>query len=1036
MAEAEPAAAPPRRPLIRHAAEIALEGAALALLVAITAAVVAVRSREAVAEQFAEDWLRQHGVDGDVEVARIDASGFSGRVRLGPPDDPDLTADRVDVDYALAPPWAGPFSVTPRSIRLIGPRVKASFDGKRLHFGSLDPLIRDLLSRPKTNAPAPDIRIDDGAMRLSTPYGLVKVDDTQANFSQGRLERLEAHLLDADLHSGRARAVIDGGLVSLTGDGLSLQGSTELNFTALSAATTRLDRGAARLAIDDLRYDLSEGTVGVSAKARLQMRASSLTAAGVAAAAPQLSAEIPYLQATLGATTNGRFDITARMTAQALSGPERARLVSIEGAAKDARFSTASGPRVWSPVHLRASVQTVPVTVGGETLTLNQARADLTGRFDSGAAAVLSGRTALSAQGRMTKAAALRLAENVPVLGQEAKYRDALARGLERFTLSAPAIDLALGRSLAVSPHRRITVDAASGASAGLTPSSLTLGSKTSGGFELKLGDGGLPPITLEASRIEWREEGLSLHAALTSTLDFGPAKDADVALSGTVDYGKAGFSLTADRCATLSAAYLDLGENRVEKPAVQACPISAAPLIVARSGGWRLQGALREGRAEVPFLQARTEHAAGRFAVYGQQAGVGAQIDLTSAPVIDTSDPRRFEPLIAKGPLRLDHDRWDGALEIAAAQQRTLGSVRVVHDQLSGTGFAEIDASPLAFARGGLQPADITPVAAIVADAQGAAAFTARLDWSKDQPAHGTGRLLVSSLDFTSPLGPVSGLSADVTLTSLSPLVTAQDQVVTARSVEAFAPITNVRAVFDLTQDRLNLGSAEAKVARGVARLEPMTIPFAEDQTVTGAIDLDDINLNDLVALTSYADRIKTDLVLDGRLPFQADAKSFRLSDGHLVTVKPGRIAIARQVLSGVESGQAVAQVQGAPNAPAVAQAPATNAVQDLVYDVLENLAVDSLEATVESQPGGRLGALFSIKGRFDPPVAPDTTLPLADLISRKPLDKIPLPKGTPVNLTLDTSLNFDELIKGVQSSIETFKSLHQASRSGPVQR
>ncbi|HET9160898.1 MAG TPA: YdbH domain-containing protein, partial [Caulobacteraceae bacterium] len=349
--------------------------------------------------------------------------------------------------------------------------------------------------------------------------------------------------------------------------------------------------------------------------------------------------------------------------------------------------------------------------------------------------------------------------------------------------------------------------------------------------------------------------------------------------------------------------------------------------------------------------------------------------------------------------------------------------------------GTAEIDASHLVFARGGLQPADVTPIAALLANAQGQAAFTGHMDWNKDQPVEGTGRLVVGRLDFSSPVGPVSGLKGEVAFTSLAPLVSGANQSVTADLIDAFAPLKNVNATFTLAEDGLHLASAQAEVAGGRANLEPMTLPFAQHVTIAGAIGLDDINLNDLVALTSYADRIKTDLILDGRLPFEVDDRGIRLLKGRLATVKPGRISISRELLTGVESGQATAQVQTAPNA-AVAEAPATNAVQDLTYDVLENLAVDSLSATVESLPSGRLGALFSIKGRFDPAKAPKTTMPLADLILGKPLDKIPLAKGTPVDLTLDTSLNFDELVKGVESSFNTFKDLHQPSRSGPVQR
>jgi len=90
------------------------------------------------------------------------------------------------------------------------------------------------------------------------------------------------------------------------------------------------------------------------------------------------------------------------------------------------------------------------------------------------------------------------------------------------------------------------------------------------------------------------------------------------------------------------------------------------------------------------------------------------------------------------------------------------------------------------------------------------------------------------------------------------------------------------------------------------------------------------------------------------------------------------------------------------------------TNAVQDFAYQALENLSFDQLSADLNSVPGGRLQVLFHIKGRSDPPKPQQAEVGLVDLINGTALQKpIPLPNGTPIDLTLDTSLNFDELLK-----------------------
>ena len=66
-----------------------------------------------------------------------------------------------------------------------------------------------------------------------------------------------------------------------------------------------------------------------------------------------------------------------------------------------------------------------------------------------------------------------------------------------------------------------------------------------------------------------------------------------------------------------------------------------------------------------------------------------------------------------------------------------------------------------------------------------------------------------------------------------------------------------------------------------------------------------------------------------------------------------------------------------------------------------------------VNSTPTGRLGVLLHIKGQHDPASATETRVGVAELLRGRAFDKpLPLPKGTPIDLTLDTSLNLNELL------------------------
>ena len=93
-------------------------------------------------------------------------------------------------------------------------------------------------------------------------------------------------------------------------------------------------------------------------------------------------------------------------------------------------------------------------------------------------------------------------------------------------------------------------------------------------------------------------------------------------------------------------------------------------------------------------------------------------------------------------------------------------------------------------------------------------------------------------------------------------------------------------------------------------------------------------------------------------------------------------------------------------------------NTVEDLAYQAMENLAFDTLTADVDSQDEGRLGVRFHIVGRHDPPQRQELRLSLAELISREFLNRtLPLPSGTGINLTLDTTLNLNQLVSDLMA-------------------
>ncbi len=121
-------------------------------------------NRRAVTREVLVGWLESQGVDADVAVERVTLDGIIARVRLGAAGDPDVVVDRVEVDYGITLPWSsGGAGLTPSRIRLVRPVIKARWPDGKLSFGSLDPLIADVMSRPPSDVtPGPRILIEGG----------------------------------------------------------------------------------------------------------------------------------------------------------------------------------------------------------------------------------------------------------------------------------------------------------------------------------------------------------------------------------------------------------------------------------------------------------------------------------------------------------------------------------------------------------------------------------------------------------------------------------------------------------------------------------------------------------------------------------------------------------------------------------------------------------------------------------------------------------------------------------------------------------
>ena len=176
-------------------------------------------------------------------------------------------------------------------------------------------------------------------------------------------------------------------------------------------------------------------------------------------------------------------------------------------------------------------------------------------------------------------------------------------------------------------------------------------------------------------------------------------------------------------------------------------------------------------------------------------------------------------------------------------------------------------------------------------------------------------------------------------------------------------------------------------------------------------------VQLHDIVEASPFGDKVDLDAKVSGRMAFEANGNRVRITRGELKADQPGRISIDRVALTGVQADGAVA----APGAVA-ASVNANDTITDFAYQAMENLAFDKLDATIASRDDGRLGVLFHIVGRHDPPTKQTIRLSVMDLLQKRFLGrKLPLPSGTGVNLTLDTTLNLDDLLADYADYLRT---------------
>lgn len=1041
----QPDPAPGPKPQTRRRPRSAVRTALIALLIGvlllIALAAALYLNRRAAARELLTGWLDRKGIDADVEVEQLEIDGFVGRISIGDPRNPDFKVERVEVDYALGMPWSKTgLGVTPSRIRLVRPLARASWKAGKFSLGSLDPLIEEFMAKPpRPDQRAPLVVVEGGRARIDTEYGPVQVL-ADARIDDSKLMRLNARLPAASLKSADVEArglsaVVD---LTTTGDRVALKVEAAADAFAVKDAAG----SAARLSLTgDLPYpDLKTHRGDGRAVLAARLTADSLSAGGVESRKIETALDFDGLTEgwieTFQVVGKGQTRVQAqRLTGQGMDA-RGADLALSRADVMVKRGQRGLEWRVASPAAIRldsgtaagtrlsqAALSSDSLTAGGRdaafeaqgplTLTAGQLTAgdlslnDTRGRLELDL--VRDGVTRMTAVGALSAARAAWPGLGAPTKDDLPEMAE-LKRALGAFALDAPGVKLAAGSAgTELILTRPVTARPANGGLLTLTPARTPLFAAETGqagGGALSLTSqrgGGLPEAQIAVS--SWSLTPGGFRAALDgkAALDFGPARNIALSTRGELASSGGRLTYTTQDCIPLSVERMELGENDVTDVAGRFCP-SEAPLIMVANGGWRAQGTLADVGATAPFLAMRFSDAQGRLIVDGKPAGLSMTASVTRAQVADTTDPLRFLPLTAVGEARLANDVWSGGFDLSRLEY-AVGRIDLRHDAKAEAGGVTISAPNLAFSQYGLQPDDLSPLAGdyLKSPVEGSAGFEGRFDWTPTTTSS-SGVATITELDFTSPAGKVQGLKGRVEFTSLTPLITAPDQVLTVDRLETVTPLTDLVLRFALDEKALALAGGQIQAAGGRISIEPFSIPLTPGEAWGGVILVEQVQLNELMKSANLQDKAELDAVVSGRLPFTyAPDLGWRISGGVLNAVRPGRLSIQPEVFDDLAAGGTAADGAALP----------PNTMQDLAYQAMQDLAISDLTAEVDSLDEGRLGVRFRINGRHDPPEREQLRLSWMELIRRDFLNKkLNLPSDTPIDLTLDTTWNANQIV------------------------
>jgi len=879
--------------------------------------------RERIAGNLIASELASRGIEATYNVERI-----GGRrqvltdIVIGDPARPDLAIDRAEVDvrYGFGFPRIA-------ALRLVRPRLRATYRGGTLSFGALDPLI----FAPREERP---FELPDFALSVSGGRGLLESDFGPVGMSlvgsghlrggfAGELAAVSPQLAIAGCEAAQPTLY---GRISIDGERPQFEGP--LRFVRLECEEQDISLADAAVQLSgraDKTLAAFEGEAGLRT-GRAAYGGNSLVS---------LSGTTRFTWREGGLTT--RYELQGRNLATAQAAAAR---IGLDGSLRTRRN--------FERIEAEADVDGEAVRLGSglDTALADAAEA---GRDTLLGPILAQVRHRLAAEGRDSRLAGevslRRTGERTSVVIPSARLRGGSGATL-----------LALSRFQVVSGGTAAPRFAGNFATGGeeLPRIAGRMEQRPGGAVEVRLsmaeyvaGDSRLAVPELVLLQRPDGALGFAGQARASGALPGGRADALVLPISGNWSPSR-GLALW-NGCADVRFDRLELANLTLDRRSLRLCPPRGTAMvrydsrglriaagspslqlagrlgetpIVIRSGpvGFAYPGALSARQLVISLGPADT---ATTFAVsdLGAQIGEdiagrfeGADVRLFAVPLDllgasgmwrytdgrlvlsegsfrleDRLEADRFKPLAAEGAsLSLEDNLITAeALLREPGTGRAVTDVDLAHNLATGVGHADLTVAGLAFDRA-FQLSDLITFDLGVSNVRGTVAGTGRIDWN-EASVTSSGRFSSESLDFAATFGPVRGASGTVDFTDLLGLTTAPGQRLRVASVNPGIEVTDGEIEFQMRGGEVLALGGTWPFMGGTLTMRPVEIRFGAAEERRYVLEIEGLDASRFVEYMEL-NNISATGTFDGSVPVIFDAAgNGRLEDGLLISRPPG---------------------------------------------------------------------------------------------------------------------------------------------------